>query len=63
MKEGERFSDQNIRIIRPANGLTPKYHRALVGRICARDIAAGTPLSWEFVEGGAPAADKPARRS
>jgi N-acetylneuraminate synthase len=63
MKKGERFSDQSIRIIRPANGLAPKYYGALVGRICARDIAAGTPLSWEFVEGGAPAADKPERGS
>ena len=63
MKKGERFSEQNIRIIRPANGLAPKYYGALVGRTCARDIVAGAPLSWEFVEGGAPAADKPAPRS
>jgi pseudaminic acid synthase len=63
MEKGERFSEENIRVIRPANGLAPKYYGALVGRICARDITAGTPLSWEFVEGGAPVADKPTRRS
>jgi N-acetylneuraminate synthase len=63
VKRGEAFTDRNIRVIRPADGLAPKYYRALVGRICARDIAAGTPLSWEFVKGGAPAADKPVRES
>ncbi len=62
MKKGEAFNDRNIRIIRPANGLAPKYYSALVARICGRDIAAGTPLSWEFVEGGAPAADSAVRR-
>jgi N-acetylneuraminate synthase len=63
VKKGEAFTDRNIRIIRPANGLAPKHYRALVGRACTRDIAAETPLSWELVEGGAPAADKPARKS
>jgi pseudaminic acid synthase len=63
VKKGEAFTDRNIRIIRPANGLAPKYYGALVGRTCARDIAAGAPLSWEFVEDGAPDADKPARES
>ena len=63
VKKGEVFTDRNIRIIRPANGLAPKYFGAVVGRTCARDIAAGAPLSWEFIEGGAPAADKPARES
>jgi N-acetylneuraminate synthase len=62
VKEGETFTDRNIRIIRPANGLAPKYLRALVGRTCAREIPAGTPLSWEFVAGGAPAVDEPTRR-
>jgi N-acetylneuraminate synthase len=62
MQKGERFNEQNIRIIRPANGLAPKYYGVVVGRICARDIAAGAPLSWEFIEGGAPAANKTARR-
>jgi len=54
MTKGERFTDHNIRVIRPANGLAPKYYDSLVGRACARDIAAGVPLEWEFVENGAP---------
>jgi pseudaminic acid synthase len=57
MKKGERFAERNIRVIRPANGLAPKYYDALVGRLCACDIAAGVPLAWELVEGGKPSSD------
>jgi pseudaminic acid synthase len=63
MKKGDKFTNQNMRIIRPANGLAPRYYDALIGKTCARDIAAGVPLSWEFIEDGANAADKPTRAS
>lgn len=54
MRRGEGFSAHNIRIVRPAGGLPPKHYQALIGRRCARDIPAQTPLSWEAVEGSAP---------
>jgi len=63
MKKGDRFTDQNLRIIRPANGLKPRYYGSLIGKTCARDIAAGVPMSWELVEDGAAAADEPTRAS
>jgi N-acetylneuraminate synthase len=50
MTRGERFSEQNLRIIRPADGLAPKHYGSLLGKRCAADIAAGVPLSWDFVE-------------
>lgn len=50
MKRGDIFSDQNMRIIRPAKGLAPKYYGSILGKRCASDIAAGVPLSWDFVE-------------
>ena len=59
MKKGERFADHNIRIIRPANGLAPKYYASLVGRACASDIAAGVPLAWELVESGIRSCESP----
>jgi N-acetylneuraminate synthase len=63
MKKGDRFTDQNLRIIRPANGLAPRYYGSLIGKTCARDIAAGVPLSWELVENGATGTDKQIGRS
>ena len=47
--EGARFTEANVRSIRPADGLPPKDLRRVLGRRAARDIARGTPLSWELI--------------
>lgn len=49
IKAGEVFTTQNLRRIRPANGLEPKYYELLLGKQASKDIAAGTPLSWDLV--------------
>lgn len=49
IKAGELFTAQNLRRIRPANGLAPKYYELLLGKKASHDIAAGTPLSWDLV--------------
>jgi pseudaminic acid synthase len=51
VKAGELFTEENVRSIRPANGLAPKHLREVLGRHAACDIASGTPLGWEFVDG------------
>lgn len=51
MKRGDRFTEQNLRIIRPASGLAPKYYDWLIGRPCACDIAGESPMTWAFVTG------------
>jgi pseudaminic acid synthase len=51
MKRGDRFTERNLRIIRPGSGLAPKHYDWLIGRICACDIAAESPMSWDFVAG------------
>lgn len=48
---GDVFTTQNLRRIRPANGLPPKYYDLIVGKKASRSIAAGTPLSWDLVLG------------
>lgn len=45
--EGEEFNESNIRIIRPGDGLEPKYFEAIVGKKSRRNIKRGTPLNWE----------------
>lgn len=50
IRKGERFSDKNIRSVRPAYGLPPKYLPKLIGRKAAADIGRGTPLKWSHVK-------------
>lgn len=51
--KGERFTKENIKSIRPACGLHTRYYDTLLENKCAsRDLAFGTPLSLEDVEGG-----------
>ena len=50
IEAGERFTDQNVRSIRPGNGLAPKYFGEIIDRKAKCDIDKGTPLSWELIE-------------
>jgi pseudaminic acid synthase len=49
VKQGEMFTSENVRSIRPADGLAPKHLEAVLGRPAARDAERGTPLSWDLV--------------
>lgn len=49
MKEGEVFTEQNVRSVRPAHGLAPKHLSEVIGKVSATAIQAGTPLNWPLV--------------
>jgi pseudaminic acid synthase len=38
-----------VRCIRPGHGLHPRHLAEVVGRRAIRDIARGTPLSWDLL--------------
>jgi pseudaminic acid synthase len=44
---GEPFTPHNVRAIRPGLGLPPKYLERLLGKTARRDIARGTPITWD----------------
>lgn len=44
IKAGEKFSEKNIRSIRPAYGLAPKKLHDVLGRVAKRDYRRGDPL-------------------
>lgn len=48
LKAGDVLSHDNVRAIRPGYGLPPKYLDVLLGRRVMRDVARGTPLTWEL---------------
>jgi N-acetylneuraminate synthase len=49
VRQGEAFTNENVRSIRPANGLHPRYLQSVIGRRATRDIAYGEPLDWEMI--------------
>lgn len=50
MKRGEVFTSQNLRSIRPANGLHTRHLQQVIGKRCTRDVERGTPLAWDLVQ-------------
>jgi len=49
IKAGERFTKENVKIVRPGYGLKPKYLEKILVLCAKKDIKAGTPLSWDIL--------------
>ena len=52
IKKGEKFTEENLRVIRPGQGIKPKYYNSVLGKTAQCDIERGTPLAWSMVEEG-----------
>lgn len=52
MRAGDAFTPENVRSIRPALGLPPKYLDVVLGRTAARDIPFGAPLAADMIAEG-----------
>lgn len=49
IRQGECFSDANIRSVRPGYGLHPAFKPQILGRRAAVDLSMGDRLSWEVI--------------
>lgn len=49
MDQGETFNGNNVRSIRPGQGLHTRYLPQILGKRAAHAIARGTPLSWDLI--------------
>lgn len=49
VRAGEAFTERNVRSIRPGYGLHTRHLPEVLGRRAVRDVARGTPLSWDLV--------------
>lgn len=49
IKQGEVFTEENIRSIRPSNGLPPRYYKEILGKKAEQDIKFGTPLTLTHI--------------
>ena len=49
MKQGEAFTAENVRAIRPGHGLAPKWLDHVLTRKAAKDLKRGTPLGFDVL--------------
>jgi len=49
IRKGERFTKENIRVIRPGYGMHPKHYEEVLGKTAKKDIKRGTPLETGMV--------------
>ncbi|MGL5764464.1 MAG: pseudaminic acid synthase [Sarcina sp.] len=50
IKEGETFTRENIKSIRPGFGIETKHIKDIFGKKATKDIKKGTPMSWGLVD-------------
>ena len=50
INEGEPFTPNNVRSVRPGFGLPPKNLAKILGRKAKKAIKKGTPLAWELID-------------
>jgi len=46
---GEIFSTKNLKVIRPGDGLEPKYLEMILGKVARKDFRPGHPLTFEDI--------------
>jgi N-acetylneuraminate synthase len=49
IKQGEIFTPDNVRSIRPGFGLAPKHYESVLGKLASKDVLSGTALIQEFI--------------
>jgi pseudaminic acid synthase len=49
VKSGDVLTSENIRIIRPGDGMQPKFYEMIIGKKILSDTKAGTPLTWQHL--------------
>lgn len=51
IKKGEPLTSENIRVIRPGYGMSPKFYEEVLGRKAIRDLSFGEPLDMGMFGG------------
>ena len=49
MKKGEKFTSENVRVIRPGDGLPPKYYERILGKTAKNYVDRATALTWDIL--------------
>lgn len=49
IKKGEKLTEENISIIRPGQGIEPKFYNEILGQVALCDIKRGMPLALRMI--------------
>ena len=49
VQAGETLNESNLRVVRPSNGLHPRYYNELLGKTVTKAVTKGTPFDWTMV--------------
>ncbi|GAB3295609.1 pseudaminic acid synthase [Hymenobacter tenuis] len=47
IQAGQIFTKENLRVVRPGDGLPPRYYDQLLGKPARQNLSAGTALTWD----------------
>jgi pseudaminic acid synthase len=50
IKEGEKFTNRNVRSIRPGFGIHPKFYEEILSKIASKNIKKGTALTFDLIQ-------------
>ena len=50
IQPGEILTPDNVRSIRPGNGLHTMYYEEILGKTAKTFLKKGTPLAWELIQ-------------
>jgi len=50
IKKGELLTEDNVKSIRPSNGLHTRFYEDILGKTARFDLEKGTPLSWDIIQ-------------
>lgn len=50
IKQGQTFTEENVRSIRPNAGMHTKYYGSVLGQRARCDLKKGTPMDWKYIE-------------
>jgi pseudaminic acid synthase len=49
IKKGEIITTENIKSVRPGNGLHPKNYKNVIGKVASKDLKKGEPLKFNMI--------------
>lgn len=50
LQKGDVIASDDLRVMRPGDGIPPRYFPDIIGRAVTREIAVGTTLQWSDIE-------------
>lgn len=50
IKTGEVFTKDNIKSVRPSNGLNTRHFNEVIGKRAKKELKKGTPLTWDVID-------------